>query len=224
MEYVKPNVELWNYTIELEPDTIVALAVDEHIEDGWRFAVVDYPISSDLHHNYKQVTVSSILDGYRLVKYNGRNVQVTGCKNRMTRSATDAPDGRLCPDGMQWVYRLVEVSEEGLSFINSKTPNGVGECIAESIEELMALVTIIGRNLPESEGFHMKDVFANPRFIIEQMPLAKLAQQQVDIVFRGQHIDLTKLFELNDAFNADINDPEEKLIRGLQNGGSNVSE
>ncbi len=44
----------------------------------------------------------------------------------MTRSATDAPDGRLCPDGMQWVYRLVEVSEEGLSFINSKTPNGVG--------------------------------------------------------------------------------------------------
>ena len=218
MEYAEPKVECWQYIFDLKPDIMLAQMKDDVVIDGWRYAdVVDATELQRTHEDsrYTFRSLEWLLNRYRLMRYNGRLVQVAGCRGMLCKSVTDAPEGRLCPDGMQMVYRLVEIHPEGLNTNWRKVGDESGEVIAESIEEMMAIISFMSR---DEERKDLKvSVTTDPTFIIEYIALTKLALQAQHVAFRDRVYDLVKLFELNPQMRDSASDPEENVLRNLRN-------
>lgn len=217
MEYAEPKIDCWQYIFDLQSDIMLAVMKDEVVIDGWRYAdVLDATnlqrVDEDSRYTYR--SLEWLLNRYRLVRYNGRLVQVAGCRGMLCKSVTDAPEGRLCPDGMQMVYRLVEIHPEGLNTNWRKVGNDSGEVIAESIEEMMAIISFMSR---DEERKDLKvSVTTDPTFIIEYIALTKLALQTQHVAFREKVYDLVKLFELNPQMRESASDPEENVLRNLR--------
>lgn len=217
MEYKEPKVECWQYIFDLQADVEVAVMNDEVVIDGWRYADVLDTVAlqrSTEDNQYKCRSLEWLLKRYRLVRYNGRLLQVAGCRGLMCSAVTDAPNGRLSPDGMQMVYRLIEMQPEGINTNWRNIGNDTGEVIASTIEEMMAIISYMSRS--EEHKDLKVSVTTDPTYAIEYISLSKLALQTQYVAFENKVYDLHQLFQLNPHMREGLTDPEEELIRNIR--------
>lgn len=214
MKLPDPQVECWDYTFSQDANDQVYVAIFEGnrnnvltcgVDKMWKYIVAAdtkeqlladvasfTPLPERNLVSAEPYAVGEIIQNWRLVRYNGRKVCVSGCRDYIPDSCVAYPSGPIAPVTNGWIYYMVDqnykpitesVSGYDLPII-SEHPNNLVEYIAKKLDADVDIVADV--------EYHI--VCANPLAVADKYPV---------IWYSGRAFPLLPILNLNPNLHPD---------------------